>query len=91
MAKLSENAVKILSFLQANPDGDFTASDLAETMGLQVKTVNGVITGGLIGKNHSRDFVERVEQKVEVDGETKTVKFIKLTDKGAELDPNAEF
>lgn len=90
MAQLSENAAKILSFLQAN-EGNYTASDLATELDLPVKTVNGVITGGLIGKNHSRDFVERVETAVEVDGKKDTVKFIKLTEKGANLDPAAEF
>lgn len=92
MAKLSENAVKILSFLQANPDGDYTATDLAGELDLQVKTVNGVITGGLIGKGHSRDFVERVETPAkDQDGKDITVKLIKLTEKGAALDPTAEF
>ena len=92
MAKLSDNAVKILSFLQANADNDYTATDLANELGLQVKTVNGVITGGLIGKGHSRDFVERVEATAkDAEGKDVTVKLIKLTDKGANLDPNAEF
>lgn len=91
MAKLSENAVKILSFLQEN-DGNYTATDIAESLGLPVKTVNGVITGGLIGRNHSRDFVERVESKAtDAEGKEVTVKFIKVTDKGAALDPTAEF
>ena len=76
MAKLSENAVKILSFLQEN-DGNYTATDIAESLGLPVKTVNGVITGGLIGRNHSRDFVERVESKA-TDAEGKEVCDMKL-------------
>ena len=92
MAKLSENGAKVLSYLQENPDVDLTATDLADALGLTVKTVNGVITGGLVGKGHSRDFVERVEAKVEdAEGKATTVKFIKLTDKGAALDPTAEF
>ena len=92
MAKLSENAVKILSFLQANADADYTATDLACELGLEVKTVNGVITGGLVGKNHSRDFVQRVEATATgEDGKEVKVKLIKLTEKGAALDPTAEF
>lgn len=92
MAKLSDNAAKILSYLQANPDADLTATDLADALGLQVKTVNGVITGGLVGKGHSRDFVERVEtDAVDPEGKSVKVKFIKLTEKGAALDPTAEF
>lgn len=87
MAKLSENAVTVLNFLKEN-EGNYTAAMIADATGLNVKQVNGTITGGLIGRNNSRGLVERVEAGTDDKG--KTIKYIKLTDKGMAQDPTAE-
>lgn len=87
MAKrmFSENAAKVLTFLQQNA-GDFTQNDIADATGLNSKGMTGVVNG-LVRKG----VVVRVDDTVEIiDGEKtkiKKVKYVKLTDSGAAADP----
>lgn len=83
MAKVmfSDNAQVILNFLQSNPTVEMTARDLAEATQLPPRTVNGVVTGLA-----RRGFAYR--DAVELDGET--VKYVRLTDEGMNVDPFAE-
>lgn len=83
-ALFSENAQTILKLLQANPNADLTAQDIADATGLPVKTVNGCVTSALQRKG----FTIREEQPEKVDG--KVVKFIRLTAEGAAISPDAE-
>lgn len=92
MAKkaLSENGLKVWSYLKEIGDANVTAADIAEALGLEVKTVNGVVTAGLQRKGYS----ERVEAQIEVEDEEgntsyKDVKFIKLTAEGKAYDHDA--
>jgi DNA-binding MarR family transcriptional regulator len=84
---LSENAKKILTFLQTN-DGNFTQNDIADATGLERKVMTGTVTG-LVRKG----FVVRVDDTYEfVDGEKtkkKAVKYVKLTDVGATTNPDS--
>ena len=86
---LSDNAKKILVFLQQNSGGNFTQNDLAESLGIPKTAMTGTVTG-LVRKG----FAVRTEDTIEVvDGEktkTKTVKYVKATDAGLTVDPNAE-
>lgn len=81
-AMFSDNAQVILNFLQSNPNVNMTARDLAEATQLPPRTVNGVVTSSLA----RRGFAFREE--TEVDGET--VKYIRLTEEGMNVDPFAE-
>lgn len=85
---LSDNAKKILVFLQQN-DGNFTQNDLSESLGIPKTSMTGIVTG-LVRKG----MVTRVEDTIKIiDGEktkTKTVKYVKITDAGMATDPNAE-
>lgn len=89
---MKENTKTVFNYIKEHEAEDITASMIAEATGLEVKSVNGIITSALIGtgKNKAnKSYVERVvgyttapnEDGVEI---TKEVKFIKLTDKGRE-------
>lgn len=79
MAKLfSEKAQAVLTYLQGN-DGDFTSKDLAATLGIEPRSITGVLNGlqrkGLI----VREVVEGEKDKL-----------IRLTAEGLTADPDAE-
>lgn len=76
----SEKAQSVLTFLQG-AQGDITNADIAEGVGLEGRSVVGVLNG-----LQKKGYI--VREEVEVDG--KKAKFIRLTDAGAEVDPNAE-
>lgn len=80
MAKvLSENAAKVLSFLQANASADLTADAIAEALGMTARSVNGTVTGLQKKELVVRQEIEGFEKKV-----------IRLTQAGASFDPEAE-
>lgn len=80
---LGENAVKILSFLQENPDSHLTAADYAEKFGISKPSANGTITG-----LQRKGLTVRTE--VEVEGEDKPVKIIEITEAGKAFDIQAD-
>lgn len=81
MAMFSENAQKILTFLQGNPTVDMTGKELAEAAGVPTRSITGVVNS-LVKKELA------VREEVEM-GEN-TVKFIRLTEAGQQVDPLAE-
>lgn len=91
---ISEKALQVLDYLKEIGNENVTAADIAEAVfgGADAKkTVDGVITGGLV---RNRNLVERVEAQIEVENaegntEIKNVKFIKLTDAGRAYDHEA--
>lgn len=82
----------VFNYIKEHEAEDITASDIAAATGFDIKKVNGIITAGLIGtgKNKAyKDYVERVPGEIEITDDEgnvshKAVKFIKLTEKGAE-------
>lgn len=82
MAKMfSENAQKVLGFLQANPNVNLTSRELANALGIPPRVLNGTVTALC-----SKKLVWR-EPVVVGDKETK---FIVLTDAGKAIDPTAD-
>lgn len=79
-AIFSENAQKILAFLQAHGNVGFTAQEIAEATGLEVKKVNGSVTMALQKR--------KLAYREEVDG--KEHKIIRLTEEGKNVNPKAE-
>lgn len=75
-AYLSENAQAVVRYLQANPNSNYTADDLAEALGLTARQINGTATG-----LQKKGITERVE----VEGVEKKV--IRLTAQGMSIDP----
>jgi hypothetical protein len=86
-----ENAVNIYNYLKDHDGEDFTAADIAEDLGIGVKSVNGTLNFTFMN-NKDEDkrivpMIERVEHTVELeDGKTKIVKFVRLTDAGREAE-----
>ena len=88
---LKENALKVLEFVKANDGKNMTAADIAEGTGLEVRSVNGIVTSAF----QKKGLMVRTPAEIEVKDEEgkvshKTVKFISLTDEGRAFDPNAE-
>ena len=75
----SENAQGVIKFLQNDPNGQYTADDLAEALGLTSRQINGTATG-----LQKKGITERVV----VDGIEKKV--IRLTAEGLAVDPTME-
>lgn len=84
---LKENSKKVLEFVKANDGKDITAADIAEGTGLEVRSVNGIVTSAFQRKG----LMARVPAEIELEDKShKSVKFIVLTDEGRAFDPEAE-
>lgn len=85
MAAMKENTRKIFDYLKANDGQDMTAADVAEALGLEVRSVNGSFTSF-----QKKGWGVREEAEIELEDKThKKVKFLRLTDEGRALDPDA--
>lgn len=87
MAAMKPNTLAVWQFINENDGTDFTATDIAEALGLEVKQVNGIITSAF----QKKKLTIREEAEVELaDGSHKKVKFIRLTEAGRAWTPDAE-
>ena len=83
---LKENSLKVYNFVKENDGKDMTAADIAEGTGLEVRSVNGIVTSAFQRKG----LMERIPAEIELeDGSHKAVKFVRLTEAGRSFDPNA--
>lgn len=86
MAALKENSRKVYDYVLAHDGENMTAADIAEGTGLEVRSVNGIVTSAFQRKG----LMERKPAEIELeDGSHKSVKFISLTDEGRSFDPDA--
>lgn len=88
---VSEKSLTVLNYLKSIGDENVTAADIAEALGMEKKSVDGIVTSGLI---RNKGYAERIPAQIEVtddEGNTKykDVKFIKLTDAGKNYDHEA--
>ncbi len=92
MAKsVSEKSLVVLNYLKSIGDANVTAADIADALGMEKKSVDGIVTSGLI---RNKDLAERIPAQIEVtdeEGNTKykDVKFIRLTAAGQAYDHEA--
>ncbi len=94
---LKENSRKVYDYVKAHDGEDMTAADIAAGTGLEVKSVNGIVTSAfqrhtvLVGEEKvAQPLMERVPAEIQLeDGTHKAVKFIRLTDAGREFNPEA--
>ena len=83
---LKENSLKVYNYVKENDGKDMTAADIAEGTGLEVRSVNGIVTSAFQRKG----LMERIPAEIELeDGSHKAVKFVRLTEAGKSFDPNA--
>jgi DNA-binding MarR family transcriptional regulator len=86
MAALKENSKKVLAYVVEHDGEDFTAKDIAEETGLEVRSVNGIITSAF----QKKGYMVREEAEITLENGTHDkVKFIRLTDAGRAFDPEA--
>ena len=86
MAKMSDNCKTIFNFLRDN-NGDFTAADVANAIGLPKKTVDSTFTAGIQRKG----LGERIPaEKALSDGTHEKVKLLKITDLGMQYEETDE-
>lgn len=84
---VSEKSKVVLDYLKSNPEANVTSADIAEALGMEKKTVDGVVTSGLI---RNKNLVERIPAEIELeDGTHRSIKLIKLTDLGRAYDHDA--
>ena len=84
---LKENSKNVFNYVKENEGKNITAADIAEATGLEVRSVNGIVTSAFQRKG----LMERIPAEVELeDGTHKSVKFIRLTEDGKAFDPEAK-
>ena len=88
MAKaVSEKSLVVLNYLNSIGDEIVTAADIAAALGMEKKSVDGIVTSGLI---RNKGYAERIPAEVLLeDGTHKQVKFIKSTAAGKAYDHEA--
>lgn len=87
---VSDKSKVVLDYLKANAGVQMTAADIAEALGMEKKSVDGVVTSGLWKKG----YAERIPAQIEVTDENgnktyKSVKFIQATAEGLAYDHDA--
>ena len=83
---MKENTKKVFDYLKGMGGANVTAAGVAEALGLEKKSVDGIFTSAIQRKG----FGVRQEVKVETEDGVKTVKFLKLTPEGMAVDTDAE-
>ena len=90
MAAMKENTKKVFEFLRTVNGQNVTSADVAEALGLEKRSLDGIFTSAIQKKGYG----VRVPAEVELeDGSHKSVKFLRLTEAGMTLDlenPDAE-
>lgn len=80
---VSEKSLVVLNYLKENQGVNMTAADIAEALGMEKKSVDGIVTSGLQRKG----YAERIPAEIELeDGTHKSVKFIQATAEGLAYD-----
>ena len=84
---LKPNSKLVFEYVKNNDGKKMIAADIAEATGLDVKSVNGIVTSAF----QKKGLMERIPGEIELpDGTHKAVKYIQLTDAGRAFDPEAK-
>ena len=83
---MKENSKKGLNYLKEVQGENVTSADVAEALGLEKRSVDGIFTSAIQRKG----LGIRTPAEIELDdGTHKPVKFLSLTPAGMEFDPDA--
>jgi hypothetical protein len=86
MAAMKEATKRVITYLQEHNGEDLTSADVAEALGMEKRSVDGIFTSAIQRKG----FGTRTPAEVELeDGTHKGVKLLSLTDEGMAIDVNA--
>lgn len=83
---MKENSKKVLNYLKEINGSNVTAADVAEALGLEKRSVDGIFTSAIQRKGLGVRTVAEIELE---DGTHKQVKFLSLTPAGLNFDPDA--
>ena len=84
---MKENSKKVLNYLKENNGVNLTSADIADALGLEKRSVDGIFTSAI----QRNGLGVRTPAEIELeDGTHKSVKFLSLTAKGMSFDPDAE-
>ncbi len=84
---MKENSKKVFNYLKSIQGQNVTAADVAETLGLEKRSVDGIFTSAIQRKGLGVRTPAEIELE---DGSHKTVKFLSLTEAGMAFDPDAD-
>ncbi len=84
---MSENSKKVLEYLKSINGTNVTAKDVADALGLEKRSVDGIFTSAIQRKGLGVRTPAEIELE---DGSHKAVKFLSLTEAGMSFDPDAE-
>lgn len=85
MAAMKENSRKVLAYLQENDGKDLIAAEVADALGLEKRSVDGIFTAF---QKKELGFREEAERETD-EGKHVQVKYLRLTDAGRNFDPDA--
>ena len=84
---MKENSVRVLNYLKSVNGQQVTAADVAEALGLEKRSVDGIFTSAIQRKGLGVRTPAEIELE---DGTHKQVKFLSLTAEGLAFDPQAD-
>lgn len=84
---MKENSRKVLDYLKSVNGQNVTSADVAEALGFEKRSVDGIFTSAIQRKGLGIRTPAEIELK---DGTHKSVKFLSLTAAGMSFDPDAE-
>lgn len=84
---MKENSIKVLNYLKENNGASMTAADVADALGLEKRSVDGIFTSAIQRKGLGVRTAAEIELE---DGTHKAVKFLSLTAEGLAFDPTTE-
>ena len=87
MAAMKENSKRVFNYLKSVNGQNVTAADVADALGLEKRSVDGIFTSAIQRKGLGVRTAAEIELE---DGSHKTVQFLSLTDKGMAFDPEAD-
>ena len=83
---MKENSMSVLNYLKVINGENVTAADVAATLGLEKRSVDGIFTSAI----QLKGLGVRTPAEIELeDGTHKQVKFLSLTPAGMAFDPDA--
>ena len=83
---MKENSKKVLNYLKEINGQNVTAADVADALGFEKRSVDGIFTSAIQRKGLGLRTPAEVELE---DGTHKQVKFLSLTPAGMSFDPDA--
>lgn len=81
---LTDKSKNLMKYLQDNQGSNVTSQDVANALGIEKRSVDGTFTSLQKKELGYREEAEREE----ADGSHTKVKYLRLTDKGASIDPD---